>query len=75
MKIFRTLAEVVEYIKDCEEASNYRWNNAGGDWDIEDILCNTIMYDDQYSEYTVDVETYDIYDADYKSGECLFRRY
>lgn len=74
MKVFKTLAEVVAYIMDGEDASKYRWNNAAGDWDIEDIKCNADMYDEKCSEYTVDVETYDIYDDNYKGGECLFRR-
>lgn len=30
MKTFKTLAEVVEYIKDGEDASGYCWNNDGG---------------------------------------------
>lgn len=74
MRRFKTLSEVVSYIKEGEDSSNYRQNNAGGDWDIGDILCNAGMYDNQYNEYTVDVETYDIYDENYKSGECLFGR-
>ncbi len=74
MKAFKTLAEVVAYIMDGEDASKYRWNNNAGDWDIEDIECNADMYDEKYSEYSVDVETYDIYDDNYKGGECLFRR-
>jgi len=68
------LTEVAAYITDGEDASKYRWNNDAGDWDIEDIQCNAQMYDEQYSEYAVDVETYDIYDGEFKGGECLFRR-
>lgn len=74
MTTFKSLAEVVAYIMKGEDASKYRWNNAAGDWDIEDIRCNSQMYDDQYGEYCVDVEDYSIYDSDYKGGECLFRR-
>ncbi|MEZ3464688.1 MAG: hypothetical protein K1W23_21525 [Lachnospiraceae bacterium] len=74
MRTFKTLTEVAAYITDGEDASKYRWNNDAGDWDIEDIQCNAQMYDEQYSEYAVDVETYDIYDGEFKGGECLFRR-
>ena len=74
MKTFKNLAEVVEYIKDGENTSKYRWNNGAGDWDVDDILSNAAMYDEQYNEYTVDIETYDIYDGRYKGGECLFSR-
>jgi len=74
LRTFKTLTEVAAYITDGEDASKYRWNNDAGDWDIEDIQCNAQMYDEQYSEYAVDVETYDIYDGEFKGGECLFRR-
>ena len=74
MRTFKTLVEVVEYIKDGKDVSSYRWSNDAGDWDIEDILCNANMYDEQYDEYCVDVETYDIYDENYKGGELLFAR-
>lgn len=74
MHTFKTLAEVIAYITDGEDASKYRWNNAAGDWDTQDILLNASMYDDIYSEYTLDIDTYDIYDSDYKGGECLFKR-
>lgn len=74
MKTFQTLAQVVEYIKEGEDVKNYRWNNAAGDWDIDDILCNAAMYDENYSSYTVDIITYDIYDENYMDGEILFSR-
>lgn len=72
MKNFKRLEEVVAYIMDGEETTAYRWNNDGGDWNIEDIRTNAPMYDEQYSGYSVDIETYDIYNAD--GTEKLFAR-
>lgn len=74
MHMFKTLAEVIAYITDREDTTKCRWNNAAGDWDTQDILLNASMYDDIYSEYTLDIDTYDIYDSAYKGGECLFKR-
>lgn len=68
------MAEVVAYIMDGEDASGYRWSNSAGDWDLEEIRLAAAEYDGQYSGYALDVEVYDIYDSDYKGGECLFRR-
>ncbi len=42
MKRFKTLAEVVAYIMDGEDASKYRWNNDAGDWILSaTLICTT----------------------------------
>ncbi len=74
MRNFKLLEEIIEYIKQDKNTANYRWNNDSGDWDIEDIRLAAPQYNEQYECYCVDVDTYDIYDENYKGGECLFSR-
>ena len=64
MMNFKKFLEVVAHIRqDAENPDSLRWNNAAGDWSLDDLETNATQYDDVFSEFCVD-DDYSIHMGD-----------